>query len=110
MNERGCGCMFLVAVVFAILALFDYLCCYSEPHWETITVKEKSIGISRNASYLIYTEKEVYEIQDLTFIGFFTSSDLYNSIKEGETYRVKVYGARIPEFSSYKNIVKLEKN
>jgi len=36
------------------------------------------------------------------------SSDLYGKIKVGETYEAKVYGWRMPIFSSYKNIVSVE--
>ena len=110
MRGDGMGCFLVAFIAITIsLLLLDYQCSYADRHWETITVKEKSIGIGQSKSYLVYTDKEVYAIQDLLFIGFFTSSDVYNSIQEGETYRVEVYGTRIPVLSSYKNIVHVRK-
>lgn len=106
MREDGIGCILvLFFAMVIILSLWDYNCSYADPHWETIVVKEKSIGVGDSKIYLVYTDKGVYAIQDLLLIGFFASSDVYNSIQEGETYRVKVYGKRIRFLSSYKNIV-----
>lgn len=105
---QGCLITFIIAFV-AIIVLMEWSIVYDNPHYETIVVKEKTIGIGQSASYLIYTEKEVYEVQDLLWIGFFTSSDVYNQIEVGDTIKVKVYGKRVPFFSAYKNIVSVQK-
>ena len=52
---------------------------------------------------------EVFAIQDLMFIGLFTSSDVFSAIEPGNTYRVYVRGKRIPFLSSYKNIIEVRK-
>ena len=108
--DNGHGCL-LVAIfaIFATLALVEWSVTYESKHYETIVVKEKTIGIGGNNSYLIYTEKDVYEVQDLLLIGFFNSSDVYNQIEVGDTIRVKVYGQRVPFLSAYKNIVEVQK-
>ena len=99
----------LVLFVFCVvLPLCSIGINYSDPHWETITVTEKTVGIGQSRSYLIYSTYSVYEIQDLYLVGFVTSSDVYSSIKPGETYRVKVMGKRIPFLSAYKNIVEVK--
>jgi len=52
---------------------------------------EGSISLSK-LSESVYTEGEVYCITDLWWAGFFNSSDVYNSLKVGNTYRVYVSG------------------
>lgn len=82
---------------------------YENPHYETITVKEKTVGISaQEPSYLIYTDTEVYKIKDMLFVGFFRSSDVFNSLEVGKTYKVYVRGRRFPLFSNYKNILEVK--
>ena len=105
---KKCLIAFTIAFV-AIIVLAEWKIVYDNPHYETIVVKEKTIGIGQSSSYLIYAEKEVYEVQDLLWIGFFTSSDVYNQIEVGDTIKVKVYGKRVPFLSAYKNIVSVQR-
>ena len=44
------------------------------------------------------------EISDLLFKGKFNSTDLYNQLEVGKTYKVKTTGKRIHFLSMYKNI------
>lgn len=60
---------------------------------------------SKHSYYLIYTDKEVFKIEDSLIFGQFNSSDVYGMIAEGETYKFKVFGLRIPFLSTYRNIV-----
>lgn len=69
-------------------------------------VTKASVG--KHPSYLVYSKYAVYEIQDMMFAGFFTSSDVYSAIEPGKTYRVYVMGRRIPFLSAYKNIVEVK--
>lgn len=107
MNEKA-GCTFLCIILIVALFLCEIYIKYSDPHLETITVTEKTIGIGKSPSYLVYSKYQVYEIQDLMLAGVFISSDIYGSIEPGETYRVKVMGKRIPFLSAYKNIVAVQ--
>ena len=102
------GCTVVCILLFVALLLFEISIDYHDPHWETITVKEKTIGIGKTPSYLIYSSYNVYEVQDLMLAGFFISSDVYSLIEPGETYHVKVMGRRIPFLSAYKNIVAVQ--
>ncbi len=109
---EGCFTALIVAVFAAIFIGCGFITMaeYENEHWETITVVDKTVGISsQQSSYLIYTEKEVYKIQDLFFCGFFRTSDVYNQLHVGSTYRVKVRGRRWPFMSMYKNIVGVQK-
>jgi len=80
----------------------------------SIKVSDKQIitvGSSENVSskYLVFTEKEVFENTDSFWFLKFSSSDFQNHLKIDSTYKVKVVGYRIPLFSSYRNIVSIEK-
>lgn len=92
-------------VGFIIYGVVGCDCHYSNPHWEQITVTDKNINPSKSSEkWLVYTKGEVYCITDLTFIGFFESSDVYNQIEVGKTYDVYVSGKRLPFLSYYKCI------
>ena len=60
---------------------------------------------SKHSYYLVYTDKEVFKIEDSLIFGQFHSSDVYGMLTEGETYKFKVFGLRIPFLSTYRNIV-----
>lgn len=102
------GCAVTIILLFIGALLFSIGIDYHDPHWETITVKEKTISVGKHPSYLVYSKYGVFEIQDMTFAGFFTSSDVYSAIEPGKTYRVYVMGRRIPFLSAYKNIVEVQ--
>ena len=93
----------IVAFLF-LSAIVTFKTAYSKPHYETITIKDKSVYPGKSTKWLIYTEHEVYSVNDLLFVGYFDSSDVYNSLHVGETYEVYVSGERIPYLSSYKVI------
>lgn len=106
------GCMLMLVIVAIIIGVSALLIGpeYQNEHWETITVIDKTVGISsEQSSYLVYTETEVYKIQDLFFCGFFRTSDVYRQLQVGGTYRVKVRGRRYPIMSQYKNIIEAYK-
>lgn len=108
-NNYG-GIRFLLislTIILLIIGIVDYNIYYSDPHWETITITDKGVNPGKNTEkWLIYTQNEVYCITDLFFSGFFESSDVYNSIEIGKTYKVYVSGYRLPIVSGYKVIRK----
>lgn len=55
--------------------------------------------------YLVYTDKEVFKLEDSLIFGQFNSSDIYGMLTEGKTYKFKVIGWRIPFLSMYRNII-----
>ena len=55
--------------------------------------------------YLIFTDKEVFKIEDSLIFGQFKSSDVYGMLEIGKTYKFKVFGLRIPLLSTYRNII-----
>lgn len=104
----------IVLVIILILGFLFY--CITIDYWNKenieIIVKDKYIkrSIDENADiYYVATEEgEVYKITDLLFKGKFNSSDLYNELDIGKKYKVEVTGVRIPIFSMYKNLNKVE--
>ena len=98
----------LSLAVVILLALFSITFPFIEKTNEDtieIVVTEKSIKPDQSNSYLIFTENEVFEIEDDVAYWRWDSSDTYNKIKVGETYNCKVCGWRIPMLSTYRNII-----
>ncbi len=82
---------------------------------ETITIKvsKKEIKISENGEeyYLIHTREEIFIDRNNSFHGKSNAKELALKIRTGEKYRVKVvgfnFGAKIPYFMEYRNILKI---
>jgi hypothetical protein len=71
----------------------------------------KSKQINQDSSggkYLIFTDNEVLENTDSLWYWKWNSSDFYNKIEAGKTYKFTVYGWRVPFMSWYRNIVEVE--
>lgn len=83
----------------------------------TITDKERIHEGSEDISsskYLVFGDDEngnslVFENTDCFIRGKWNSSNLQGKMKEENTYRITVVGYRIPFFSMYQNIIKVEK-
>lgn len=72
---------------------------------EIINVTDKWIKRTDDRDlYMIGTENEVFKIEDNIFIGKLNSSDIYNNIKIGHTYKITTTGFRSTFLSSYRNI------
>lgn len=99
-------------VLILSLALFEVIYYGSEDYViTTVTGKEVVVtgdSESTDSKYLIFTEDEVFENEDLFWKWKFDSSDLQNKVKVGETYKMTVYGWRVPFFSSYRCIYNAE--
>lgn len=82
---------------------------------ETVTariVKTERIvtgsGDHISSKYLVFTEGEVFENTDELLAGKWNSSDLIAKLHEGETYKLTVYGYRVPYLSMYRNIIEVD--
>lgn len=96
-------------VFFLVLALIIGISAYSNSETEvTITVtKTEAVNSGKSYKYLVFTENEVFEIDDSLVFWKFDSSDTYNQMKSGKTYTVKVAGWRNHFFSMYRNIIQI---
>lgn len=100
--------------IFALVGIAVYeIAWFSSGEEITIEVTDKeriveSDGEGKTSSkYLVFTESETFENTDVLMLGKFNSSDLQGHLKPGRKYKVKVYGWRVPFFSSYRNIVSI---
>jgi len=82
---------------------------------EDVMIKDKQISTESDrkkdkvvSTYLIYTDRGVFRNDDAGWFVKFNSSDVYGNLDVGKRYRMKVYGWRIPIFSMYPNIVRVE--
>lgn len=83
---------------------------YSSSETITITVDDKErVAESNSGRYLIFTEDEVYENSDSYLYLKFNSSEVYNKLEKGNTYKVKIAGWRVPFLSWYENILEIKK-
>ena len=82
----------------------------------TITDKERvyeGSGEGSSSKYLVFGDDEsgnslVFENTDCFIRGKWNSSNLQGKMKEGNVYRITVVRYRIPFFSMYQNIIKVE--
>lgn len=101
----------LIPIVLAVLMLgIKASIFYGTQDTVTFTVVDKervtkSAGDTIVSYYLIFTENETFGNKDSLFGWKWNSSDIYGSLREGETYEADVYGFRIGFLSKYRNIL-----
>jgi len=106
--SKGVAVLIVAVVVLGAIALLLAPFLTSDTVTITVVDKERIVGRDGESSkYLVFTEAEVFENTDCLVLGKFNSSDVYGQLEIGETYRVEVYGWRIPFLSMYRNIVKV---
>jgi hypothetical protein len=81
-------------------------CGSSVDSWEQVTVtnKERTCFKSNDCRYMVYTDKENFEITD-QWNGRKNSSDVYGKIQVNKTYRFHVNGYRDPSRTKFRNIL-----
>lgn len=73
-------------------------------------VKTERVTEGQSSTYLVFTPGETFQNADNIMYWKFNSSDLYGQLREGETYRAKVNGFRVPVFSMYRNILQVQRD
>jgi hypothetical protein len=100
----------ILIIVFLLSNLINYIYNGFEI---TITIKDKYIyttysRYSSSPNYVIVdTNNNIYNIDDVWFIGDFNDAEDYNSIKIGQTYKVQGYGFRLNFLKLYPTIYKI---
>ena len=109
MNKKGfIGIIVIVLIVLAVI-IVPIVLSYKSVTVTTITITDKErITDGSNSYYLVFTENEVFKNSDSTLHWKFDSSDVYNKLKVGETYTVKVNWYRVPFWSMYRNILEIK--
>jgi hypothetical protein len=110
----------LAIAILAVIASFfwvlpDAIAYYCTPHvvYEGVVVDKyvKRYGDSDKFFVVIETgdgKRVVLQNTDTIFAWKFNSADIQASIEVGKKYRIEAYGWRIPFFSVFQNIVKVE--
>lgn len=110
--REGTIILIITAIMLAFIGGIIYLYTIDYQNKEIIEITVKDKYVKRDGEldmYLVASEEgDTYKITDLFWIGKFNSTDLYNQLTIGETYRVTVTGVRQQFFSWYKNINKIE--
>lgn len=101
--------LWLGSLAIIIIYFIVYTSAYiSSAHIITIKVTEKERWTDGSSGkYLIHSGNRIYENSDSFWFWKFNSVDIQNSLKVGETYKVKVAGWRIEISSSFENIIKI---
>lgn len=113
-NEKGfVGILICVIIIGLIIGLFvwDYKITYGNVQNLEITVKDKYIkrsGSEKDKYLIVDTDGNTYQITDLGFKGKWNSTDLYNKLDIGKTYKIETSGIRSGFMSLYPNINKIK--
>ena len=102
----------IIALLIVALISISPIIAYSSKAEIEFTVKSKERimdgnGGSMSSKYLIFTDTEVFENTDSLWYWKWNSSDVYNKIEVGSTYKAEIYGYRIPVLSMYRNILNI---
>lgn len=108
----------IMVVTLASTAVFSF---NDKEYIITVTDKERVYSttksgdsVTQTSKYLVFGLDEngevlVFENTDTFIRGKWNSSNVQGSLLEGNTYKVTVIGYRVPFFSCYENIIKVEK-
>ena len=91
----------IIAFILVFLVIITPFLEYKSVKTINITVKNKERVVNQGgqgAKYLIFTKNEVFKDTDDIWFLKFNSSDVYNNLEKGHSYRVKVNWFRIPFF------------
>lgn len=105
------------AIVITLVCVIGGFICfpYLTRNKDIITINKTEVKRGKTSDkYLVFAtnsegEKIVLENTDSIAFLKFNSSDIQGDIEVGETYKIKTSGIRIPFFSTYKNIIDIEK-
>ena len=91
----------------------EYIITVTDKERITDSLEDNNKNYKISSKYLVFADDEngnslVFENTDCFIRGKFNSSNIQGQLKEGNTYRVTVIGYRIPYFSCYQNIIKVE--
>lgn len=107
----------MIAVVLGLSIGYQAMFSFNDTDYKiTVTDKEriyKGSGDTSSSKYLVFGDDEngnalVFENTDCFIRGKWNSSNIQGQLKEGHTYKITVVGYRIPFFSMYQNIIRIE--
>ena len=102
---------FIFLLMVIIILLFGLGCptmlgWYKTEWTEPVKVIDKTTKYyNKGSKYLIFTDKEVFEVTDSFGKWRFNSSDIFGRIQKGKIYKFKVFWKRIRFLSMYRDIL-----
>ena len=116
-NTRTFFVVIMIAVILVLSIGYEAIFSFNDTEY-TITVTDKEriyegSGDTSSSKYLVFGDDDngnslVFENTDCFIRGKWNSSNIQGQLKEGNTYKVTVVGYRVPFFSMYQNIIKIE--
>ena len=100
---------YILLVLLLLSIIVDFILFFNTQFEKTITVSNKYHLQRASRYHLIDQNNENYRVTNVWFKGDFDRGYRYGMFLEGNTYKVKGYGIRIPVLNMYKNIYNVEK-
>jgi hypothetical protein len=97
----------IAAALFVVLILGVGACATSFYKDQQVTLKvtgKESVNTHDGHQYRIYSDTEVYVMEDSLFKGRFRTANDYAALQQGHTYTCEAFGWRVPLFSTFKNL------
>lgn len=110
MKEAFVGFWIIVLIVLVVLSPFLISIAYQKMTIREIDcfVKDKErIVNSDDSYYLVFCEEIVLKNSDSLWNWKWNSSDIYKDLDVEKSYKLKVYGWRMPILSWYPNIISI---
>ena len=98
--------LLLVGVLFSAIAHMERGTVRFEVQGRERVLSDK--GNRVESKYLVFTNRETFEVTDSLLEWRFNSSDTYGRLEEGKCFVGEAYGWRVPLLSMYRNLVKVE--
>jgi hypothetical protein len=76
---------------------------------DIVVEKVESVAVNGGHSYLIFTDDEVFQDDDIILRGKWDASDSYNQLKELGRFNVTTCSYRVPFLSMYRRILSVNK-
>jgi hypothetical protein len=95
----------LIAIILVPYIFYPFLTYFER----IITIKDKSVYTPGRINTVNDNNNNVYAVSNSPILLHFTSAELFYRINQGETYRIKGYGFRVPFLQMYPNVVGVDK-
>lgn len=103
-----CKTLLLWSILLSPHIAYQVIHCVNQ-NYVTLNVEKKELSSnSVSSTYLVFTKDETFENTNSIALFKFNSSDIYDQIKKGKTYRAKVSGVFVPIISRYRNIIEIQ--
>lgn len=103
----------IVVIVILVVVISSCVSSFNDHQYEVMITEKYRVNDGDNSKYLVLGTDEsgnvlVFENTDNILRGKFDSSNVQGQLTEGGTFRLTVVGYRIPLFSWYENIIKID--